>query len=311
MEYIDLHLHSSCSDGTMTPAELVQEAVRAGIRGIAVTDHDTVEGIDEALEEGQRQGVEVLSGVEISAYLDDIPMHILGYGFRHRDAGLQQNLQKIQTARNERNAGILAKLNALGIDATREDLRRHSQTGQTGRPHIARLLLEKKVVKTTDEAFYRYLRKGGLAYVERKRLMAADAIAMITAAGGIAVLAHPLTIDQTMLTLPAVLREMKGIGLGGLEAYYPIYSAGVRQKLIDLGRQLELLITGGSDFHGAIKNGTALVEINRRQRTPYQLLLDLKNHLPASAPDQTAGIPARPGDHPPQPGIEKKRFIIS
>ncbi|RJX27219.1 MAG: PHP domain-containing protein [Desulfurivibrio sp.] len=290
MEYIDLHLHSSCSDGTMTPAELVREAVRAGISGVALTDHDTIEGIDEALEEGKRQGVEVLAGIEISAYLDDIPMHILGYGFRHRDAVLLQSLKKIQAARNERNEGILAKLNGLGIAATREDLRRHSRTGQTGRPHIARLLIEKKVVRTIDEAFYRYLRKGGLAYVERRRLMAADAIAMITAAGGIAVLAHPLTIDQTMLTLPAVLLEMKGIGLEGVEAYYPIYSATVRQKLIALCQQMGLLITGGSDFHGTIRNGLSLSELNKKQRTPYQLLAALKNHLSAAAPEETAGI---------------------
>jgi len=288
MEYIDLHLHSSCSDGTMTPTELVQEALRAGIRGIAVTDHDTVEGIDEALQEGNRQGIEVISGVEISAYLDDIPMHILGYGFRHRDAALQQNLQRIQAARNKRNDGILAKLNALGIDVTREDLRRHSQTGQTGRPHIARLLLEKKVARTIDEAFYRYLRKGGLAYVERKRLMASDAIAMITAAGGIAVLAHPLTIDQTMLTLPGVIMEMKELGLEGVEVYYPIYSATVRQKLIALCQQLGLFITGGSDFHGAIRNGTSMGAINKKQRAPYELLLALKNRLSSAEPVETA-----------------------
>jgi len=275
----------------MPPAELVREAVKASIKGIAITDHDTTEGIDEALEEGERQGVEVLSGIEISAYLDDIPMHILGYGFRHGDAVLQQKLQKIQTARNVRNDGILAKLNSLGIDTTREDLKRYSRTGQTGRPHIARLLIEKKLVRTIDEAFYRYLRKGGLAYVERKRLMASDAIAMITAAGGIAVLAHPLTIDQTMLTLPSILLEMKEIGLEGLEAYYPIYSATVRQKLIALCQQMGLLITGGSDFHGAIRNGTSLAEINKKQRAPYQLLVALKNHLSASVPDETADIP--------------------
>jgi len=288
MEYIDLHLHSSCSDGTMTPAELVQEAARARIRGIAITDHDTIEGIDEALEEGARQGVEVISGVEISAYLDDIPMHILGYGFRHRDATLQQSLKRIQTARNERNDGILAKLNTMGIDATREDLRRHSQTGQTGRPHFARLLIEKKLVRTIDEAFYRYLRKGAMAYVERRRLMASDAIAMITAAGGIAVLAHPLTIDQTMLPLPAVIMEMKELGLEGVEVYYPIYSAAVRQKLIALCQQMGLFITGGSDFHGAIRNGASLGQINKKQRAPYELLVALKNRLSLTVPHETA-----------------------
>ncbi|MBI4793602.1 MAG: PHP domain-containing protein [Deltaproteobacteria bacterium] len=279
MEYIDLHLHSSCSDGTMSPAELVRAAVKAGIKGIAITDHDTIEGIDEALQEGKKQGIEIVAGVEISAYLGDIPLHILGYGFRHEDPMLLENLEKIQTARNDRNDRILAHLNLLGIDVTREDLRRHSRTGQTGRPHIAKLLVEKKVVKTMEEAFSRYLGKGGLAYAERKRLDAADAIAMITAADGIAVLAHPLTIDHTMAILPAVLMKMKAIGLAGVEAYYPIYSNTTRRKIIELSSQLGMLVTGGSDFHGATRNGTCLGGCNKKQRAPYELLLTLNNRL--------------------------------
>lgn len=279
MEYIDLHLHSSCSDGTMTPAELVRAAAKAGIRGIAITDHDTIEGIDEALREGKKQGVEIVAGVEMSAYLDDIPLHILGYGFRHEDPILLKNLEKIQAARNERNDTILANLNLLGIDVTRDDLKRHSRSGQTGRPHIARLLVEKKVVRTMDEAFSRYLGKEGLAYAERKRLDAADAIAMITAADGVAVLAHPLTIDHTMATLPAVLMKMKAMGLVGVEAYYPIYTNAVRHRIIELSRQLGMLVTGGSDFHGATRNGTCLGGCNKKQRAPYELLLTLHNRL--------------------------------
>jgi hypothetical protein len=285
MEYIDLHLHSSCSDGTMTPAELVRAAVKAGIKGIAITDHDTIEGVEEALREGKKQGIEIIAGVEISAYLDDTPMHILGYGFRHEDPLLLQNLQKIQAARNERNDRIMARLNLLGIAVTGDDLRRHSRTGQTGRPHIARLLVEKKVVRSMDEAFSRYLGKGGLAYAERKRLDAADAIAMITAAEGVAVLAHPLTIDQTMATLPAVLMQMKEIGLAGVEAYYPIYSPATRRRIIELSSRMGLLVTGGSDFHGATRNGTCLGGCNKKQRAPYELLLTLHNRLrhPGSA----------------------------
>jgi hypothetical protein len=279
MEYIDLHLHSSFSDGTMTPAELVREAAKKCIRGIAITDHDTIEGIDEALAESKKNGVEILAGVEISAYLDDMPMHLLGYGFRHKDPVLHDKLEKIQEARDERNAGILAKLNALGIQVTKEDLKIYSRTGQTGRPHIASLLIKKKVVSSMDEAFSRYLRKGGLAYTERKRLAAADAIAMINAAGGVAVLAHPLTLDQTMATLPAVLIRLKEMRLEGVEAYYPIYSVAVRQKLVALCQQMELLATGGSDFHGSTRNGTRLGGNNKSQRVPYELLTALKKRL--------------------------------
>ncbi|MBI5559513.1 MAG: PHP domain-containing protein [Deltaproteobacteria bacterium] len=279
MEYIDLHLHSSFSDGTMTPAELVREAAKKCIRGIAITDHDTIEGIDEALAESNKNQVEILAGVEISAYLDDMPMHLLGYGFHHKDPDLQHNLEKIQEARNERNEGILAKLNSLGIQVTKDDLKMYSRSGQTGRPHIASLLIKKKVVSSMDEAFSRYLRKGGLAYTERKRLAAADAIAMISAAGGIAVLAHPLTMDQTMVTLPSVLLRLKEMKLQGVEAYYPIYSATVRQKIVALCQHMELLVTGGSDFHGATRNGTRLGGNNKSQRVPYELLAALKKRL--------------------------------
>lgn len=282
MNYIDLHLHTTCSDGTFTPKELVQEAKKAGLSGIAITDHDTIEGVDEALAAGSKRGIEVLSGIEISAYLDEIPMHILGYGFRHQDASLQNDLKKIQKARSVRNDGILTRLNALGIDVTKNDLMRYSEVGQTGRPHFAKLLVEKKIVKTVDEAFYRYLRKGGRAYVERKRLMVSDAIAMITNAGGIAVLAHPLSIDQTMLTLPSIIREIKTFGLAGLEAYYPIYSLTIRQKLIKIAQELGLLITGGSDYHGAFRNEATLAAINRKQKAPYELFLKLKDHLSRS-----------------------------
>ena len=128
MDYIDLHLHSTCSDGTMSPSQLVHEAARRNIKAIAITDHDTIEGVEEALHEGKNCEVEILSGVEISAYLDDIPMHILGYGFHHTDAALQESLKKIQQARNDRNIAILKKLNDLGIDVTQADLKKQSKT---------------------------------------------------------------------------------------------------------------------------------------------------------------------------------------
>ena len=284
MEHIDLHLHSNFSDGTMSPSELVHEALKEQIKGISITDHDTIEGVSEALEEGKRVGVEVLSGVEISAYLDDIPMHILGYGFDLQNRALRDGLKKIQKARDERNWAILEKLNALGINVTKNDLQKHSPTGQTGRPHIASLLIEKKVVKNMDEAFARYLRKNTLAYSSRQKLLCEDAIKMINDAGGLAVLAHPLTIDRSMASLPQVLKKLKEKGLKGVEAYYPIHSVTNRQKLIAISRELNLLITGGSDFHGSIRNGTRLGGINKKQRVPYELLETLKKHLntPAS-----------------------------
>ncbi|MFH1217571.1 MAG: PHP domain-containing protein [Pseudomonadota bacterium] len=279
MKYIDLHLHSNCSDGTMTPEELVEEAHRLGISAISITDHDTIEGTAEAMEAGKKRGVEVVSGVEISAYLDDTPLHMLGYGFRHSDLALHEKLKQVQLAREERNSKILYNLGQLGINITPAELKKQSGTGQTGRPHIAAILMEKKIVRTMDEAFARYLRRGAAAYAERTRLMATDAIDMISAAGGIAVLAHPLTLDRTMLTLATVLERLHKLGIAGVEAYYPIYSVGERGKIIGLCRELGLLITGGSDFHGSMRNGTRLGGNNKKQRVPYELFEKLKQQL--------------------------------
>lgn len=279
MHYIDLHTHSQCSDGTMSPAELIREAVKENIKAISITDHDTAEGTQEALFEGEKRGVEVLSGVEISAFLHDIPMHILGYGFACNNEKFQQQLKRVQKARNERNLSIINKLVDLGFDIQAEELKKYSPTGQTGRPHIASLLVEKKIVKNMDEAFSRFLRKDGLAYVARKKLLADDAINMIRSAGGIAVLAHPLTLDRSMSILPAVLQELIKLGLEGIEAYYPIHSKNIRRNLIDLAEQFGLIITGGSDYHGTIRNGTRLGGNNKQQRVPYDLYTHLTERL--------------------------------
>ena len=279
MKYIDLHLHSTCSDGTMTPEELVEEARRLDISAISITDHDTIEGTAEAMEAGKKNGIEVVSGVEISAYLDETPLHILGYGFHHCSSSLLKNLKKVQQAREERNKEILANLNGLGIMVSREELKKYSATGQTGRPHIATLLMERKIVKTMDEAFARYLRRGAPAYAERARLQAADAIDMISAAGGIAVVAHPFTIDRTMPVLADVLKRLHKLGIKGAEAFYPIYSVADRRKLCDLCNEIGLLITGGSDFHGSIRNGTRLGGNNKKQRVPYELFEKMQKRL--------------------------------
>ncbi len=263
----------------MTPSELVQAAVKENIKAISITDHDTVEGTSEALEEGEKHGIDILPGVEISAFLHDTPMHILGYGFNHEDNEFKNELKKIQEARNERNISIIKKLVALGFDVQAEELKKYSPTGQTGRPHIASLLIDKKIVHTMDEAFARYLRKDGLAHVARKKLLTRDAISMIHSAGGIAVLAHPLTLDRTMTTLPAVLEELKGLGLEGLEAYYPTHSKTVRKKLIETAGRFDLLITGGTDFHGTIRNGTKLGGTNKQQKIPYEIYTQVKKKL--------------------------------
>lgn len=191
MDRIDLHTHSSCSDGTLSPAGIVDWAVESGLRVVALTDHDTMAGVEEAQLQGRRRGIEVVPGVELSVWHEETPLHLLGYWARPDDPVLEARLQWIQNARDERNNRILAKLDRLGIAIEMEELRQLGAADQLGRPHFARLLVAKGVVRNVEQAFSMYLRRGAVAYVERRRFAAQEAIAAISRAGGLPVLAHP------------------------------------------------------------------------------------------------------------------------
>ena len=179
MGLIDLHIHSTYSDGTLSPCTIVDLAKKTGVQAIAITDHDTVAGVAEARVHGRKTGVEVIPGIEISSWLDNIPLHILGYRFRYKDNNLQQRLHSLQKGRRIRNEKILAKLNHLGIDLTMAELTAFSEHGQAGRPHIAQLLVNRGAVPTMEQAFKRYLRRGAAAYAERFKYYADEAITMI------------------------------------------------------------------------------------------------------------------------------------
>lgn len=279
MNYIDLHLHSTYSDGTLTPLLLVKEAKKHGLQAISLTDHDTMEGVSEIIAHGITYGVEILPGVELSAHIDSASIHILGYGLRHNDPLLLSRLESIQHARNLRNEKIITRLNDLGIDITKEDVDTLSQTGQTGRPHFAQILISKGVIHSFDEAFDRYLGQNGIAYVPRKILPAADAIRYIKEAGGIAVLAHPLTIDQSITCIPELVETLKGFGLGGIEVYYPSHSKAARKTLFELSRVFDLVATGGSDYHGHSQTGNGMGKTGKNQRLPYEIFEKLKSRL--------------------------------
>ncbi|MEA2083153.1 MAG: PHP domain-containing protein [Thermodesulfobacteriota bacterium] len=279
MKYIDLHTHSSFSDGTMTPATLVDHAKQAGLSAIALTDHDTMAGVPEAMARGLKQGVEVIPGIEISSSYNDMFMHILGYGLRHDDPILIKRLAKIQEARKHRNERIISKLCKLGIEVTMADLKTYSKEGQTGRPHIARLLLDRKVVRTQQEAFSRYLRKGERAYVDRFRYEAGVAINMIRDAGGLAILAHPVTIAPRLAGIRNLVKNLQNMGLEGIEVYYPAHSSGLTKILKQVAIENEMLITGGSDFHGDNKPDITLNLARERLNIPYSLLAEIKKRL--------------------------------
>ncbi len=255
---IDLHFHSVYSDGTATPGELAQMAAELGLTGIALTDHDTMAGVAEMMERGRKAGIEVVSGIEISALHRGRSLHLLGYGI---DIGYRQFndwLARLQQGRTKRNRAILEKLGRMGIRISDKELQRFSGCGQVGRPHIASLLVEKGIARSMNEAFAHYLGRGKPAWQSRFCYSAAETIAMIHRAGGLAVLAHPGQLDPAMRIQPRLVAELKELHLDGLEAWYPAHPRRMRQTLQALAARHGLLVTGGSDYHGANRPDSSL-----------------------------------------------------
>lgn len=274
--FIDLHTHSTASDGSMSPAELVRHAKEKGLSAIALTDHDTIDGVAEALEEGLRTGIEVIPGIEISA--DFKPeMHILGY-FPNINGytAIRKELDAIKQGREVRNIKIINKLNELGIDIKLEDVKEVALGDILGRPHIARVLLNKGYVKSIDEAFDKYLSKGGLAYFKRFELKPKDCIFAIKNAGGIPVLAHPVFLRKTYAELDMLLAELKEFGLMGIEAVYSENSENDTGNFLRLAIKHDLIVTGGSDFHGSFKPGLELGSGRGKLQVPYEYLEKLR-----------------------------------
>lgn len=272
---IDLHIHSTTSDGTMSPADLVAYAHNKGLSAIALTDHDTTDGVEEAVVAGSLLGLEVVSGIELSVKYFNHNVHLLGYLFDCQHTEFQVALSLLQTGRHERNIKILARLNSLGIAVGLSELERSAGSGQTGRPHIARLMLEKGFVRSMDEAFEKYLGHGGLAYTSRFIYGIKEAISLIKNANGIAVLAHPLQLDRSIDNLDFALHQLRDMGLDGIEVYYPNHSRQFRKRLISLAEKYALLMTGGSDYHGSIRPGTTLAG-GKNVSVPSQLLVRMK-----------------------------------
>jgi len=275
--YVDLHIHSTASDGSFSPVEIIEIAKKAGLRAIAITDHDTLEGSVEALRHRHSSDVEILPGIEISVTFDSGTMHMLGYLVDLDDASLRQSLKAVQKARADRNLQIVEKLRDLGVDMDYDDVSEVSGGGQIGRPHIAQVLVQKKVVQSINEAFNKLLRKGCPAYVERYRLLPVEAIQTILGAGGVPVLAHPFTLNtKTEGDLDRVLADLKQAGLRGLEAYYPSHGPQRTASYERLAYRHGLLLTGGTDFHGTAKPGIHIGIGRGDLRVPYRLVETLK-----------------------------------
>lgn len=246
----DLHTHTTASDGTDTPAQLIERAARGGFGLIAVTDHDTLSGLDEAESAGRARGVRVIPGVEISAG-EEIEVHVLGYGIRDREP-LEQALSGMREARRARMRKMIEKLRDLGIEVDRERVAALSGDS-VGRPHLARALVEMGCVRDVREAFFRYLSPGRPAYVPREKLTVAQAIHLLRSAGALPVIAHPGQNKGAAFWMSDRLAAMKKEGLMGLEAYHMAHTQAECQAFDRMARRLGLLVTGGSDYHGLVK----------------------------------------------------------
>ncbi|MEW6735297.1 MAG: PHP domain-containing protein [Acidobacteriota bacterium] len=279
---IDLHTHTTASDGSLTPRELVMRAARQGVRALAVTDHDTLDGLAEAMAAGREFGVEIVPGLEISAEFSTGTMHILGYYIALDAPVLSSQLAQLRDARNQRNPRIVAKLQALGFDITLDEVEAKAGGVVIGRPHFARVMVEKGYVATAQEAFDRFLAKGAAAYVDKARLEPSAAIEAIRGAGGVAVLAHPYQLrTRDEAELNKIVASLKEAGLDGMEVIYSRHSATQIEQYQRLASHYELLITGGSDFHGITKPdievGVGLGELN----IPAELLDGVKTRAAA------------------------------
>ena len=280
---IDLHAHTTASDGSLTPAELVGKAHALGLTALAVTDHDTLAGLAEARAAARGIGLDLVPGVELSVEDDAGRFHLLGYGFDPGNEGFAQTLITLRRSRAARNEQMAQKMAALGLPVTMDDVR--AEAGEDAqviaRPHFARALIKKGVVTSVAQAFDKYLSTGKPLYLPKEVLTPHDAIALIHGAGGVAVMAHPglVPLDEAALAdrLESLARED---GLDGLEAYYSQHSPADTDRFLALAAHLGLLVTGGSDFHGIAKPHVPLgVVFNGKPASPT-LLNDLRARLP-------------------------------
>jgi len=280
---IDLHTHTTASDGSLTPTELVRLAAKLGLRAVAVTDHDTTDGLEEAFKAESTFGVEVVPGIEISAWSDPWVPHILGYFIDHRSTALRETLLWMVNARNHRNNLLVEKLNRLEIPVTLEQIRANAGGKVIGRPHIAETLFRIGAVGSIAEAFKKYLNPGCPAYVPKERVPLDKAISCILDAGGLPVLAHPMTLTRKGASLGEIIPAWKEMGLAGIEVWYSNHSQKETHTYSRLSERFDLIPTGGSDFHGDAKPDIRLGTGTGNLEVPYHVLANLKQrhiHFP-------------------------------
>lgn len=284
MKYIDLHVHSNVSDGTLTPAEVVHLAVRSRLAAIALTDHDTLGGISEAQETASSERemghpVRVIPGTEISVIYRNKDIHILGLFLDPSNGTLTRALNDARLKREERNEKMTANLRGAGIDITVDKLREEEGDAVLTRAHFAKFMVKYGYCKTMQDAFARYLNNDSPYYVPREYLTPGEAIGLIHEAGGLSVLAHPLLYKFTLEEVEQLAAYLAGLGLDGIEAIYSSNTGFDEGRIRHIANKYNLAITGGSDFHGANKPDLQLGSGRGNLKIPYSILEDLEKRL--------------------------------
>ncbi len=275
--FCDLHTHSTASDGSDTPADLMKVAAASGLKAVALTDHDTVSGLVQARDAASALGLEFVPGIEFGVKTDRGNMHILGYYMDTEEQGFRKTLERVQKARADRTPKLLARLEELGLPVSQEELDAITGGGQVGRPHFARLMVEKGYVKDVSQAFTRYLARGAKAYVPKSVLYPSDAIDAIHSAGGLAVLAHPFSLMcDTYRELSERVKKLCHMGIDGMECWYSEHSEEFTRRCLDLCREFDIVATGGSDYHGTAKPYIKLGRGKGGLKVPYECVIALK-----------------------------------
>ncbi len=276
---IDLHTHSTYSDGTDTPTTLVAKAQQAGVGVLGLCDHDNFDGLPEAMEMGRRIGVRVIPGIELSACEGDNSIHVLGYGADANDPELTAELRKIVDSRSERIPQTLTLLAELGVQISLEEVRKKAAGSAIGRPHVADAMIDAEYVANRDEAFEKYLAVGKPAYVTRYATEIGRAIDLIHQAGGAAVLAHPMIEGRgEQMEVELIEQLTRRHGLDGIEVDHPSHDNHSRELLRQLGHRLGLVRTGGSDYHGTGKIGHELGCETTRWTAAQELITRIRRH---------------------------------
>jgi predicted metal-dependent phosphoesterase TrpH len=275
MKFADLHLHTSFSDGTWTPEELVLQAQKNGLSCIAVTDHDTVEGCARAAAACAAVNMEFIPGAELTAEHEDTELHVLGYFLDTHNEKLLAEISKFQIVRQRRIHEMVARVNELGVPLKAEAVFELANCKSPGRPHVARAMVKAGYVKNLDDAFERFLKKGRPAWVPKSKISALEAVELVHQAGGLAVMAHP-GLNRTDSIIPALVTA----GLDGIECFHTKHSTAMSERYLEIADKYNLLVTGGSDCHGFSKGKPLIGTV----KLPYDHIQKMKAHRGKGTP---------------------------